>query len=81
MSDVVARFPWTTIKQRRPHDGLPAKILYDLWEWNVWKMKWVRVVSSCGFWQLEYALQIAGERSNEIEQMLKNNQNHPFRLD
>lgn len=73
-NEVVSQHPWTAVKQR-VRDGYTS---YDMWEWNVWKMKWVRLANTgCGFGRLSDADRCALERSNEIAAMLANNAQTP----
>lgn len=82
---VAARFPWCSVKERvvpHPHYGLPGIpptiTSYDMWEWNTYKMKWVRLSNhGSGFGELAVASKCAKERSDEIQAMLDNNRNHP----
>jgi oligoribonuclease NrnB/cAMP/cGMP phosphodiesterase (DHH superfamily) len=72
-STVVAQFRWTAIKERVLEDGSKS---YDMWEWNVWKQKWVRLSNTaCGFGQPPHDL--AQQRSREIQDMFDNNQRPP----
>jgi len=72
---VVKQYRWTAVKERINEDGAKS---YDMWEWNVWKLKWVRLTNSaCGFGQLVHAADEAKERSEEIQEMFDNNQRPP----
>ena len=76
----VARFPWVTVRERIP-DDCPECPLYDLWEWNLWKLKWVRMANhACGFGSSETAEAFARERSGEIARMLEANRMEPPEL-
>lgn len=53
-------------------------VSYDMWEWNVWKRKWVRLGNTaCGFGSLEDVKPIAEARDKEIADMLYINQQEP----
>lgn len=80
----VSQFPWTAVKMRRRPiiaNGVPQphyNYSYDMWEWNVYKMKWVRLSNTaCGFGEQSDADRCAKERSDEIQDMLDSNKNHP----
>lgn len=68
-SIVVSRYPWTTIKQRE----IGPLVRYEVWLWNVWKMKWVRsggYFSTCPH-------DSAKKWSNEVQDMLDKNHHPP----
>lgn len=78
-SIVVVQYPYCAVKKRQNDD---LSFSYDMWEWNVWKLKWVRLsMTGSGFGEISYADQAAKERNDEIEAMLRNNQTPPPRLD
>lgn len=68
-SRVVSQFAWTAVKEvNDPQFSSPS---YDMWEWNVWKLKWVRLSNTaCGFGSKDGADSCAKERSDEIQAML-----------
>jgi hypothetical protein len=72
-AEIVAQFDWAAVKKRKK-DGL---VSYDVWQWNVYKMKWVRLANAGGFGFLRDAAKCAKELSDETEQMLHNNQTKP----
>ena len=74
---VVAQYEWAAVKE--VIDGLRPS--YDIWEWNLYKLKWVRLTNTaCGFGAKETACSIAQRRSNEISEMLKANSSPPAPL-
>lgn len=78
-SRVVAQYDWTAVKEVTDpsRQGLAATS-YDVWEWNLFKTKWVRLSNSaCGFGALLSAKRCADERSKEIVEMFRKNQNPP----
>lgn len=78
-ADVVFRARWAAVKKRRYTDliGGGTSFCYDIWQWNVFKMKWVRVLNACGYGDLEYAERDAREMSRETQEMLDNNRTPP----
>lgn len=74
---VVAQFDWCAVKMATV-EGYAS---YDMWEWNTYKMKWVRLANhGSGFGSLANAERCAKERSDEIQRMLDNNKNKPHPL-
>lgn len=74
---VVAQYRWAVVKERTDESGKS----YDVWEWNVWKLKWVRLSNTaCGYGTLAGAQPVAKERSSEIQDMFDNNQRPPVAL-
>jgi len=72
---VVKQFPWAAVKKQIREDGIAS---YDVWQWNLFKMKWVRLANTaCGFGSASDAAVSAKELSDEIDQMFKNNKNPP----
>ncbi len=70
MKKVVARYRWTAIVKNNNN-------LYDMYEWSLWKMKWVKIASACHFGALKDASNAANLRSNEIDRMFRNNTSPP----
>lgn len=65
---IIKQYPFAAVKKQ--------KTFFDVWQWNLYKMKWVRLVSA-RFSDEVYANRSAERISNEIEEMLKNNQKIP----
>lgn len=92
ITSVVAQFAWTAVKEVTDDikvSGLPygsppqfqRKTFYDVWEWNVWKLKWVRLSNTaCGFGSKSAAVDCASERSDEIQAMFDSNKQIPTPL-
>lgn len=75
---VVARYDWACVKENKKKNGLVG---YDVWQWNPYKLKWVRMSNhACGFGELHYASKAAKEISDETQAMLDNNQQKPAPL-
>lgn len=75
---VVAQFKYAAVK--RATDG-EEWTSFDVWKWNVFKLKWVRMINTaCGYSTLANASITAREVSDEIEDMLRNNQKPPEAL-
>jgi hypothetical protein len=81
MSDQM-QYRWAAVKARRieepGEDGIESYDVYDVWQWNLYKMKWVRLANTaCGFSELRNAQACAKGLSDEIDQMLQANKNPP----
>lgn len=88
MSIVVWRGKYAAIKQREklvstlsPAYSLSERIkhghyetAYDVWTWNVWKMKWTRMAQhGCDWATLSHAMPTAQEEDAKIDLMLARN--------
>ena len=73
---IEAQFNWTAIKKVR-NKYYPDEYVYDMYEWNLFKMKWVRLTSASGFSDFENGARCALMRSNEIQAMFDQNKNPP----
>ena len=71
---VVAQFDWAAVKERETDE---SGIVFDIWKWNLYKMKWVRMYNGRGFDRLEMAVAGAKEVSQETENMLSSNRRAP----
>ena len=76
---VVFRARWAAVKKRSYTVliGGGTSVCYDVWQWNVYKMKWVRVANACGYGELANAERDALEMSRETQEMLDNNRTPP----
>jgi hypothetical protein len=73
---VVAQFDYAAVKQAPRGEGQPDS--FDVWQWNIFKMKWVRLANTaCGFGSLADAKPCAKEISDEIAAAILNNQHPP----
>lgn len=75
---VVAQFPWAAVKQTSVDLGSGPLPSFDVWQWNIHKMKWVRLSNTaCGFSDLQGASAVAKEISDETQTALDNNRLPP----
>ena len=72
---ILKQYTWTAVK-KNPNKHEPAFPYFDMYEWNPFKMKWVRI-SSARFGTFTLADNCAKERSLEIQQMFDNNRTAP----
>ncbi len=76
---VVLQFDWAAVKENPPN-GM-KDISFDVWTWNVYKMKWTRMNNhGCGFGSATDAGVTAKSISDETAQMLAQNQSVPAGL-
>lgn len=72
----VTFFDWTAVKRRV--SGPHKDISFDVWQWNLFKMKWVRLShTACGFAYKKDADACAKRLSDEIARMLASNRAPP----
>jgi hypothetical protein len=72
--NVVWRGKRTAVMKVTWRDGL---VSYDMWEWKVFRLKWIRQAHAGGFGMLKDAQAHAEKRDKEIEDMLIANQTVP----
>lgn len=74
MSQVVWQGRYAAIKQRCDDRFTPFETYYDVWTWNVWKMKWTRMSQhGSGFTRLSDAMPLGQEENDKIGLMLARN--------
>lgn len=67
-------FRWAAVKRRE----INGDISYDVWQWNLFKLKWVRLSqTACGFYRLSDAKRVAKQLSDEIDRMFESNRQPP----
>lgn len=78
----VARYDWAAVKERTVFDPRhPEPIVgFDVWEWDVFRLKWTRMPKAGGLGYLATASRLAEQRSNDIAAMLVNNREIPPKL-
>lgn len=72
---VVKRLDWVTVKETTNQWGRPS---FDIWQWNIFKMKWVRLSNTaCGWSSLADSLPAARQLNSEVQDALDNNRQPP----
>jgi hypothetical protein len=76
---VVLQYDWAAVKENPTHGD--KYVSYDIWTWNVYKMKWTRMSNhGCGFGSAADADLAAKSISDETARMLAQNQSPPAGL-
>lgn len=79
--EIVKRYPWALIK-KRPDPAAEGEWCFDIWRWNVYKLKWVRMSNTaCGYSSLADAAATASIVSQETATMLVRNREPPKQPD
>jgi hypothetical protein len=76
---IFKQYTWTTVT-KRPNKYFPDEMMYDVYEWNIYKLKWVKSGSS-QFGNETYAIDSALIRSNEIQRMFDANTTPPIPME
>jgi hypothetical protein len=75
---ILKQYTWATVV-KRPNKYFPNEMMYDVYEWDIFKLKWVQLGNS-QFGNETYALDIASTHSNKIQRMFDANVTPPVSL-
>jgi hypothetical protein len=76
---ITHQLDWAAVKENRHgEDTPPIYWTYDIWTWNVYKLKWTRMSQhGSGFGSAADALVGAKEENDRTANMLRNNKSKP----
>lgn len=77
-SKAVRQFTYAAVKQRSVGQGLVLEYVYDIWTWNVWKLKWTRMSQHGSGWSSSDDAAVGAVlESDKIAVMLEKNREPP----
>jgi hypothetical protein len=73
---LVVQYDWTAVVAREVPGTRPVRVVFDVWEWNVWRSRWAPWTNGMAFEKT--ARHLALEQSDRIAKMLESNRSVPL---